>query len=284
MQGASTFLVSIIIAVGLAFVFPQAGASGGWLHSEITTKVGVFMIFLLQGLALPMDAIKRGFLQWQLHIFCQSTIFIWIPLLFLIMTWLLGNWLLPDLIVGFLYLAILPTTLSTAVAFTSQAGGNTVGSLFNASASNILGIFFVPVMATFISSHVGPALLLLPLLNKITVLLFLPLLIGQLFRVCIKFSIDVKNKHLGQINNYIICFILYTSFCNAVENDLLQTQGVGNLLLILALTSIMLLIITGSVFLAVRMLKFDYATSISALFCASQKLTRALHVLDCHFY
>ena len=35
------FLAGLFAAVGLAWIFPGAGAPGGWLHPGITTKLGV---------------------------------------------------------------------------------------------------------------------------------------------------------------------------------------------------------------------------------------------------
>lgn len=270
-----TFSFGVIVAIGLAILFPQAGASDGWLHTDISSKIGVVIIFLLQGLTLPANKIRRDLLHWRLHVFCQSTIFIWIPLLFYSMTELLSDWLSLDLTVGFLYLAILPTTLSTCVAFTAQAGGNTVGALFNASLANILGIFIVPIAVVFMTSQVGPAQPLLPLLSTIMFMLLLPFLIGQILRPHVLTWVDANKTHFGAINTAIVCFIVYVSFCNAIANDFLQAQGRSWLLIVFIITAAMLVIVTGLVLFAIRVLKFDRATSVSALFCASQKTLAA---------
>lgn len=265
----------VFIAVGLAWLMPQAGTNGGALQPEVTTKLGVCIIFLLQGLVLPVSAIRQALLQWPLHLFCQSTIFIWIPLLFLLMTTLLGNWLTPDLTTGFLYLALLPTTLSTAAAFTAQAGGHTVGALCNAALANLLGIFIVPVAVLYLTSQVGPAQPLLPLVRTIIVLLLLPFLLGQMLRPLVRSWAMAKQAQFTTINSYIIGFIVYTSCCNAIANDSFQAQGPFTLLLVITITAVMLLVITGAVGLAIRLLKFEPANAITALFCTSQKTLAA---------
>lgn len=275
MKGVQGFLISLVVAVGLAFVIPSVGASGGWLRSEITTKAGVFVIFFLQGLALPTDELKRGLLQWRLHAFCQVTIFGVIPILFFLMTLLAGPWLSSELKVGFLYLAILPTTLSTAVAFTSLASGNVAGALFNTSVSNIVGIFIVPVLATLITTQVGESQPILPLLLKIISLLLLPLVLGQLLRPILKEFVVQQKKHFGKINTYIIYFIIFATFCNAVQNRFWESQGLGAVLLTLGLTAVMLLLVTGLVFGAIRAFRFKQADAVTAFFCASQKTLAA---------
>ena len=44
------FLLGLIISIGAACVFPEVGAHGGILKSEVTTKLGVIAIFFLQGI------------------------------------------------------------------------------------------------------------------------------------------------------------------------------------------------------------------------------------------
>ena len=50
---------------------------------------------------------------------------------------------------GFLFLAILPTTISTAIVYTSVSGGDSVAATFNATLSNLLGIIAVPLWCAF---------------------------------------------------------------------------------------------------------------------------------------
>ena len=45
------FMVGMVAAVVLAWLFPSPGAAGGWLYPEILTKAGVALIFFLHGAA-----------------------------------------------------------------------------------------------------------------------------------------------------------------------------------------------------------------------------------------
>lgn len=275
MKHSYQFIVSAIAILGLAYILPEAGATGGWLHSERTTRAGIFIIFFLQGLILPSAALRRGLLEWRLHLFCQSMTFIGIPLLFLASTWILRSWLPADIIIGMLYLAILPTTLSTSVVFTTQAGGNTVGAIFNASVGNILGIFIVPVLATLLLYPVGSTAPLLPLLFQVMALLLLPLVIGYVLRPYCKSWIHAKQKYFKPINSLIIYFILYVSFCNTFEDPQLQTLPLQSLCFTIAFIACMLSVITGLAFYTTRFLRFNYPNATCAVFCASQKTLAA---------
>ena len=46
------FLAGMAVAVGLAWIFPEAGAQGGWLQPQLLNKLGVALIFFLNGMAL----------------------------------------------------------------------------------------------------------------------------------------------------------------------------------------------------------------------------------------
>ncbi len=39
------FLLGLLISIGAACIFPEVGAHGGILKSEVTTKLGVIAIF-----------------------------------------------------------------------------------------------------------------------------------------------------------------------------------------------------------------------------------------------
>lgn len=275
MKGVQSLFIGLIVAVGLAFIIPHVGASGGWLRTEITLQVGVFIMFFLQGLLLRTDELKRGLLQWRLHLFCQVVIFGVIPILFFLMTWMAGPWLSPELKVGFLFLAILPSTLSTAVIFTSLASGNVAGALFNTSVSNIAGIFIVPALATLITAQVGAPQPILPLLVKIVSLLLLPFVLGQCLRPMLAGIVTQQKTHFGTVNTYIVYFIVFATSCNAVQNRFWESQGLSGVLLTLGLTVVMLLLVTGLVLGGTRAFRFERPDAIAALFCTSQKTLAA---------
>ena len=65
------FLVGLVGVVGLAWLFPGPGASGGALHSAQVTKLGVVLIFFFQGLTLSLTVLKQGVMQWRLHLLVQ---------------------------------------------------------------------------------------------------------------------------------------------------------------------------------------------------------------------
>ena len=274
------FLIGVLVAVGLAWLVPDLGAKGGLLRSEITTKIGVFIIFIIQGLTLPTNELKKGLMQGKLHAVCQLSIFVWAPVL------LLGLLLIADLFlaipadlrVGFLYLSILPTTVSTAIVFTGKAHGNVAGALFNTSVANVLGVFIVPVFVTLILGAQGGsagegdvAVLLL----KIAQIILLPLIIGQILRIWLADWAASKKKILSKANVYIIYFMIYAAFCNSVKNGVWTSYGPEIVVIALGISLVFLFLMTGSVYGFARLLKFDKQNQATIVFCGAQKTLAA---------
>jgi sodium/bile acid cotransporter 7 len=132
------FLIGMFAAIGLAWLFPQPGAQGGWLHPELLTKGGVALIFFLHGMALSFAAMRQGALNWRLHLIVQGSVFIIFPLLGLCLLPATRVWLPEDLRLGIFYLCALPSTVSSSVALTAAAGGSVPAAVFNATLSSIL--------------------------------------------------------------------------------------------------------------------------------------------------
>lgn len=263
----------------LAFAVPELGARDGPLRAGILTKAGVMVIFFLQGLSLKTRELVRGFRNLRVHGFVQAWIFI------LAAGVLAGTALLLDLLgepaiaEGFFYLALVPTTISSAVAFTSASGGNVAVAIFNTTLSNIIGVFWVPVGCVLLFSSGGgtDAGLIGSLLIKLAWLILLPLAAGQLLRPVVRNRgwFKAAAPRFKRINHGIILFIVFSAFSQSVLNDTWTRLSTGSvLLLILACLGAAMVIHAGvwtSGGLAIR----DKGDRIAALFCGSQKTLAA---------
>ena len=95
----------------------------------------------------------------------------------------LGLILPENLRLGFWLLAILPTTVSSAVTFSSVSGGHTSNAIFSTVFSNLLAVLFVPSVAVaYLAVEAEADIPLAPLFLKLFFLIVLPLLLGQLIR------------------------------------------------------------------------------------------------------
>ena len=270
------FLLGLIVSIGAAWIFPDIGAHGGILKSEITTKLGVLAIFFFQGVLLPTEKLKNDILEWKLHLFVQIFNFIVIPLLAFLLVNLFAEYIEPELRIGFLFLSILPTTISTAVLFSSLAGGNVGGAIFNTSLSNILGVFIVPTWSAWLlSSAIGQSIPLGPLLAKIAILILLPMIVGQTLRPVLKDLAQSHKKGIGRFNMGMIFYMLYVAFCDSIKSGVWKEQGLSIVISSLIISAILLMIAKGLVFGGIKLVKFNHSVGITAFFCASQKTLAA---------
>ncbi|MFZ1985918.1 MAG: bile acid:sodium symporter family protein [Desulfatitalea sp.] len=269
------FLIGLGSVVLLAWRFPGPGASGGVLHSELLTRWGVMLIFFFQGLTLSLTVVRSGVMQWRLHLFVQSFVFGMIPLLALLMIALGGDRLPEALRIGFLLLAVLPTTIATNVAYTALSGGNVAGAVFNSTLANFAGIFITPLWISLWLQVGGEALPLGKLFLDISLMLLAPLLVGQACRPFVNKWVDGRKKYFSVASSLIILFIVHAAFCNSWKNNIWSVQGTQAVVLAAAGAASLFVVTMGLVYLGTRIFRFDRANAVAALFCAPQKTLAA---------
>jgi len=131
------FLLGMLLSVVSASLLPDAGRSGGWLHMEKAVDFGVAIVFFLHGLGISFTSFKAGLMRWPIHVVVQVLTFALFPLLFFPFHALFSGVIPPALMLGFLYLCVLPSTITSSVAMTAMAKGNVPAAIFNATLSSI---------------------------------------------------------------------------------------------------------------------------------------------------
>lgn len=286
LRGLNQFLVGILCAVFLGWLLAAEGASGGLFRTEFTTKLAVFLIFLSQGLTLPSEEIKTGFLQWRFHLFSTVFIFVFFPgvtfLVLVVLDPLFSGraWWTADLQMGFYFLAILPTTITTAVVYTGKSGGNVSAALFSTAFTNIAGIFIVPLAGLALAGGLGfdgegEGFAAGPTILKILLLLFLPFVLGQALRPWLKFRVDGRKALFRNINVYLVYFIVFAAFANSFHNETWAQYPPIFLFITVVLTLILLVLFSGTAWLFTGWFGFSPAERIAGFFCASQKTLAA---------
>jgi len=265
------FIVGLLGAVGLAFALPAPGARGGWLYPEVSTKLAIALIFLLQGLALALDSLREGLFRWRLHVLVQAFTYLVFPLLGLALDAVLGRFLPAELRLGFLFLAVLPTTVSTAIVFTSLAGGNAAGALLNATVSNMLGVIVTPLWVGILLEARGESMSVLPLMRELAVLILLPLVAGQILRSMLWKRLGNLRGRVGQINSCLVLFIVYAAFCNSVQSGIFVEHGWIPALIAGGGAVVFFVLIMFLTVVASRVLRLPPGDRTAALFCAPQK-------------
>src|SRR5699024_11593972 len=97
------------------------------------------------GLSLNTEAIRSGLKNWRLHVIIQASTFVLFPLLVLPFYPVFKDSSQELIWLAFLFMAALPSTVSSSVVLVSMAKGNLPAAIFNASISGIIGILLTPL-------------------------------------------------------------------------------------------------------------------------------------------
>jgi solute carrier family 10 (sodium/bile acid cotransporter), member 7 len=270
MKRPDWFLLGMVAAVALAWLFPSPGAKGGSLHPELVNKLGVSLIFFLHGLTLSLAALLAGTRQWRLHVLVQSSTFILFPALGLLLLAATAGRIDAELRTGLFFLCALPSTVSSSVALTAAARGNVAAAVFNATLSSLLGVVLTPLWLSVALGAVGRALPLGSVVLDLLLWLVLPLLVGQAARPWLGAWAARHKSRINVVDRLTILLLVYTSFCDSVLAGVWQSGGAA-LAVAAVVCAALLLLALGLTWLCGNALGFNRADRIAALFCGSKK-------------
>jgi sodium/bile acid cotransporter 7 len=269
---SSAFTLWLVLAVALAVYFPGPASPGGFLQPELSTKFGVWVIFLLLGLSLPLRQLSAGYQPLRLQAFVLAWNYLGFPLLVGCGLLLLGPWVPADFKLGFALLAIMPTTIASAVSFTRLSGGHVANALVATVLSNVLAVLVVPLLCV-LYLRVGAAVSIpvLPLFIQIGALILFPLILGQVVRRLFTELARAVSARTKPISQAIILFIVHAAFAQSISGGEL---GQVSLAALAALLAAVLLLLLGASLLCwwtAGLLRLECERRIAALYCASQK-------------
>jgi len=268
------FILALMGAAGAAFVIPGPGSRGGFLHADSVNNFGIALILFLQGVSLAFEKVRTGAGNWRLHVIIQTFTFVIFPLVGILFHFVVPRFwpAEPEAIRdGFLYLCILPSTISTSVVLTAVARGNTAGALFNAAFSNILGVVLTPILVHWLMHAAGRTGSFGPLLLKILLLTLVPFFAGMALRPWVKSRVNAGKPWIARISNAVIVFIVYTAFCDSVVERIWQKHGWEMTVLVFFWVTLLFAGMSGVISLTGRLLKLNRADAIAAYFCSVKK-------------
>ncbi|MDQ8187774.1 bile acid:sodium symporter family protein [Pelagicoccus sp. SDUM812002] len=273
---SQSFTLALIAAVGASILIPELGIKGGPLKTETTTKIAVALTFVIQGLSLPTRQIAASAAKLRLHVFCQAAIFLLAPALMLGFLFVFGSWIHPGVKAGFFYLAALPTTISSAIVMTSNSEGDSSAALFSTTLSNVMGIFATPLLCSlFLASSSEAAPPLSSLVAKLSLLVLLPLVVGQLIRPFVREWAVASKKLFKRLSNAFIVFIVFAAFCQSVNSGIWGEVGTASVVTIFLFTTLFLLFFSAVVWAISPLGSKRIPERIAAFFCGSQKTLAA---------
>jgi solute carrier family 10 (sodium/bile acid cotransporter), member 7 len=262
-----SFILVLVATVGLASVLPCQGWAADGFH--LLTGLAITLLFFLHGARLPREVVVAGVLHWRLHLTIFACTFLLFPLIGLAIRPLLAGILPPDMVTGVLFLCVLPSTVQSAIALTSLAGGNVAAAMCSASISSLLGMVLTPLLAGgFLkaSGHVSAEGL-----SMIVMQLLLPFLLGQALHRRIGGWAQKHKKVLGLTDRGAILLMVYTVFSKASLDGVWAAVGPLDFGILAGICLALLGIVLVVSSIAARALGFSREDQIAIMFCGSKK-------------
>ena len=258
----------LLAAMVLAFVLPVNGA---WREAaQWVSNVAVFLLFFLNGVRLPRHEVLAGLtnhrLLWPLIAWCFGAMALagWL-------VWQLGSgWMPPLLALGFLYLGCLPSTVQSATAYASLAGGNVASSVVAAALLNVLGVFITAPLFSLLAGGQGGGLHTDGLLKVVGILL-VPFVLGQVAQRWLGALVRGHRQLATWFDRGSIAIAVYVAFSGAVQQQFWTRIDLAGWGWLAGGTALLLAVGHGGAWLLGGALGLDRANRITMLYAGAQK-------------
>jgi sodium/bile acid cotransporter 7 len=266
------FVLAIIVIIIIAYFFPEWGNENSKIPLDRISSIGISLIFFFYGLKLSGSKIKDGLKNWKLHLLVQASTFILFPLIIIACKPLAHSDEAETFWLSFLFLAALPSTVSSSVVMVSIAKGNIPAAIFNASISGLIGIALTPIwMELFLPKITTSDFDLGAIYIKLIIEILIPVLLGLLLQRFWGKYTSIYKTQLTTFDKSIILLIIYKSFAESFENNIFSEVSITDLLLISAiLVGLFYLVFYLTGFIS-NLLGFNTEDKITAQFCGTKK-------------
>ena len=262
------FVAALFIAAAFAAIFP----ADGWVRSPIEALVlgAIALLFFFHGLRLSRESVIAGLGHWRLHGAILAVTFLAYPLAALGLATAFPQALSPELWVGMLFLACVPSTVQSSISLISIAKGNVPAAVAQAAASNLAGIMLTPLVASALIAVQGADL---PLSNigKIAGQLLLPFALGHLLRPWLfRFAKPHLNR-MALLDKAVIVLVVYAAFSTATREGIWQRLDGGTILIVTGLCFFLLVLGMGMAVTASKLCRFNRPDGLTLFHAGSLK-------------
>ena len=265
------FVLAIFAVVLLAYVFPEPGRNDSDVPLDRIASAGVSLIFFFYGLKLNKNKIASGLRNWRLHVLVQVSTFIVFPLVIIAVLPLIHHEHAHAIWLAFLFLAALPSAVSSSVVMVSVARGNVPAAIFNASISGLIGIAVTPLwMGLFIHQHTA-GFNLTDIYLKLIAEILVPLSIGLILQRFLGVYAQRYGKQLTTFDKSIILLIVYRSFAESFASHVFDDIGVRDLMVMTFATLALFFLIYFLIGWVSVKVGFSREDRITAQFCGTKK-------------
>ncbi|MBS9525230.1 bile acid:sodium symporter [Litoribacter ruber] len=266
-----TFVLAIIAVVIIAYLFPEWGSQGSQVPLDMVASIGISLIFFFYGLKLSPERIKTGLKNWHLHILIQSATFLVFPLIIIAFQPFLERLFDHKIWLAFLFLAALPSTVSSSVVMVSMAKGNIPAAIFNASISGLIGIAITPLWVGLFLNQTSSDFNLQGIYIKLLTEILFPVVLGLGLQRYFGGYVLSYSRQLALFDKSIILIIIYKSFAESFEEKVFTSVVVMDLVGITFTVVLLFYFVYLLIGLLSKKLKFSIEDRITAQFCGTKK-------------
>ena len=239
--------------------------------AQAVSNGAIFVLFLLNGLRLPRAEVLKG----MRHMRFLMPLALWCFGAMSLAGWGLaqaGSALLlpPTVALGLLFLGALPSTVQSATAYSSLAGGNVAVSVIAAAFINILGVFLSAPLFSLLAGSEAAAFDW-GSLERVAMILLLPFVIGQAAQGKAGHLVRDHRRLATWMDRSAIAIAVYVAFSAAVEQGLWQLVELSDWAALLLLVGAFLAFGFGGAWLLGGALRLERGDRIAFLFAGAQK-------------
>lgn len=245
------FIIGMGVVIAIAYAAPNYARSGGMIRSDITIEyLAVAAIFLISGLSMPSRTLLKELGNWRAHLVTQGLSFLVTPALmfgFVKAIYTAGDPRIDKyVLVGMIICGCTPTTVSSNVVMTRNAGGNDSLSLLEVTIGNVMGAFVSPaLLQLYLSDSTGfgfgnPAKdssmteLYRRVMKQLGLSLFVPLFVGQVVQNVFptKTKWVVTKFKLAKIGTFCLLLLIWATFSTSFYDNAFESVPKATMIMV----------------------------------------------------
>ncbi|WP_278235868.1 bile acid:sodium symporter family protein [Isoptericola sp. AK164] len=270
-QWVDPFVVAIVLALLIGVVVPVPDDVRGVL--DVVTDVAIALLFLLYGARLPTREIWRSLTNWRLQGSLLVATFIAFPLAGLALSAAVGPLVGQGIAVGLLCVSLLPSTVNSAVAFTSVARGDVAGAICGATVSNVVGMLATPLLVLGLMSGAvaGDGAVGVDGLQTVLLQLLAPLVLGQLLQPWVGGLVRRHKAVTTAVDRGTILLIVFTAISGATAEGIWADMTVWVVLVLVGSAGVLLGVMLAATWWGGRALGLPHDQRVTLLLVGGMK-------------